>query len=133
MAAGCIDKLMELWAASNVAHGGSSPFRNAHDMYQTIDRVALGDVAWDSFKLWYRGEVDPQSPTWMMTKHMIWFWDPQKVIQNLLANADFMAETNLAPHRDYDAKGQHQYSDFMSNYWAWEQAVRASPFARLSC
>jgi hypothetical protein len=126
MSAGRIDELMELWAASNVAIGGSSPFRNARDMYQTIDRSALGDVPWDSFKLRYRGEVDSQSPTWMTAEHTVWFRDPHIVVQNLLANADFMGETNLAPHRDYDASGGRQYSDFMSGDWAWDQAVRIS-------
>jgi hypothetical protein len=128
MSAGHINDLMELWAASNVAHGRSSPFRNALDMYKTIDRAVLGDVLWDSFKLRYQGvdqgEVDSPSPTWMTAEHTIWFQDPCKVIQNLLANADFMGETNLAPHRNYDRAGQHQYSDFMSGDWAWDQAVR---------
>ena len=128
MSAGRINELMELWAASNVAAGGSSPFRNALDMYQTIDRAVLGDVPWESVKLRYQGEdlgvVNSPSPSWMTAEHTVWFRDPRKVVQNLLANADFMGETNLAPHRDYDAAGRRQYSDFMSGDWAWEQAVR---------
>ena len=124
MSAGRINELMGLWAASNVKLGGSAPFKNCLDMYRTIDNVALGDIPWKSFKLCYEGEMHPtESPSWMTDHHTIWYRDPNEVVKNLLANPDFVGEMKLGPHRDYDAAGQRQYSDFLSGDWSWAQAV----------
>lgn len=127
MSAGHINELFELWAASNVALGGSPPFKNSRDMYQTIDLATLGDVPWQSFTLRYQGEIDPtQSPSWKMANHMIWYRDPHQVVKNLLANSDFAGEVDFAPLRAYDAASRRQYHNFMSGDWSWERAVSIS-------
>ena len=133
VSAGCIDELFELWAASNIALGGTSPFKNARDMYKTIDQATLGGVPWESFKLRYQDEVDPeQSPSWMTAEHTVWYRDPDQVIKNLLANPDFAGDMDFSPQRDYDVNGQRQYHNFMTGDWSWEQAVSVSHFAILT-
>jgi len=98
MLAGCIDRLFELWAVSNIALGRTSPFKNACDMYKTINQATLGDVPWKLLKLHYQDEVDPkQSPSWMTTEHTVWYWEPDQVIKNLLANPDFAGDMNISP------------------------------------
>ena len=37
MSAGNIDRLLEMWAASQLKHNDSPPFRNHKDLYSTID------------------------------------------------------------------------------------------------
>ena len=127
MSVGHINELLELWAASSAALGGSPPFNSAREMYKKIDETILGDVAWESFRLCFQGDRDgPECPEWMDAEYTVWHRDPHKVANNLLGNADFMNEVDLAPLRSYDAAGCRQYHNFMSGDWAWEQAVRIS-------
>ncbi|KAE9384676.1 hypothetical protein BT96DRAFT_1096548 [Gymnopus androsaceus JB14] len=56
MSAGKISKLMHIWAAYN-AGKGEPPFANPKELYETIDRTAVGDVPWQSFSVSFqRGE-----------------------------------------------------------------------------
>ena len=45
MSAGDINFIMGLWAASLAVHDDSPPFKNAKDMYNTIDATPLGSVS----------------------------------------------------------------------------------------
>ena len=54
MSAGDINFITCLWAASLAAHNISLPFRNAKDMYNTIDATTLGYIPWQSFTLNYK-------------------------------------------------------------------------------
>jgi hypothetical protein len=129
MPVGNINELLELWAASTAALGGSPPFNSAREMHHKIDEATLGDVAWESFRLCFRGDRDgPEQPEWMDAEYTVWHRDPHKVARNLLSNADFMNEVDLVPFHSYDAAGCRQYHNFMSGDWSWKQAVRISHF-----
>ena len=46
MSAGDINVILNLWAASLAIHDDEPPFSTAARMYDTIDTIALSDVAW---------------------------------------------------------------------------------------
>jgi hypothetical protein len=124
MSGGHIDTLLKLWAVSLAPHGDSPPFKSHDDMYDTIDSTALGDVNWESFSLRYNGDLpDGEVPSWMRAEHDVWFRDPRKLVENLLANPDFNNEFDYSPVQEYDAEGNHRFQNFMSGDWAWKHAV----------
>ena len=55
MSAGNINFVTGLWAASLAPHNDSLLFKNAKDMYDTIDATPLGNVPWQSFTMNYKG------------------------------------------------------------------------------
>ncbi|KDQ55428.1 hypothetical protein JAAARDRAFT_195807 [Jaapia argillacea MUCL 33604] len=55
MSAGDIDDLLEFWAAQSVSASSDpdgAPFRDAQDLYNTIDSIEHGDAPWESFEAW---------------------------------------------------------------------------------
>ena len=54
MSANDINFVTGLWAASLAPHNDSLLFKNAKDMYDTIDAMPLGNVPWQSFTMNYK-------------------------------------------------------------------------------
>jgi hypothetical protein len=126
-----IDALFKLWAASLLKYGDSGPFEDHKDLYNTIDSIPLGDVAWETFDMSYCGERPQHDvPEWMDAKYHVWFRDPRTIVRNLISNPDFDGEFDYAPFQEYDRSRNHRFCDFMSGDWAWKQAV--GPFARFA-
>ncbi|KAG1860202.1 hypothetical protein DFJ58DRAFT_840084 [Suillus subalutaceus] len=74
MLGGDIDFIFNLWAASLAAHGETPPFANHIEMYNAIDLMPLGDVAWQSFTSEYNGALpEGDVPTWMTLEYDVWF------------------------------------------------------------
>lgn len=126
MSAGQINELMELWEATFVKNGESSPFTNAKAMYDAIDAIPYGDAPWQRFTASTKdSHVPPDAPTWMKQEYDVWFRDPLTVIKNMLQNSDFDGEFDYVPFREYDGEtNERRWKDFMSGNWAWDQAVR---------
>ena len=118
-----------LWVASLAAHNNSPPFRNAKDMYNTIDTTALGYVPWQSFTLNYNGSQpetlgpDGEEPPWTTANYNIWFHDPRLLVHKMIGNLEFKDDFDFTPYQEYSMDGQHRFEDFMSGDWAWKQAV----------
>jgi hypothetical protein len=51
-----IKTLLDLWSATLLKHDEGAPFEDAKDLYDTIDSISLGDVAWETFSMSYNGE-----------------------------------------------------------------------------
>jgi len=117
------NQLIEIWEDLAGQYGGERPFRNAQDILTIIDTIDLGHVPWEMFSLEYPDDL-PESnpPSWMTKEYRIWFRDPRKVIQAILANKDFDGEIDYSPHQIF-VNGKRKYSNFMSGDWAWRQAV----------
>lgn len=120
-----IDELMDIWAAFNEGDT-SPPFANSKDLYDVIDAIEVGDVAWQSFSVKYNGEIPEGStpPTWKTSAFEVWYRNPLQVLEGQLGNRDFKTELDFAPKQVFAKNGKRQYSDFMSGNWAWDQAVR---------
>ncbi|KAI6010048.1 hypothetical protein BKA83DRAFT_4467659 [Pisolithus microcarpus] len=123
MSAANLNILLELWAASLVEAGASPIFSSYKEMYRTIDKTEVGDVEWQSFTVKYTGGVEGDPMPWMHDEYDIWFRDPHKVVQNMLANPEFSKGMDYRPFREYDTKCSTQrWQNFMSGDWAWHQA-----------
>ncbi|KAG1886571.1 hypothetical protein F4604DRAFT_1877832 [Suillus subluteus] len=123
MSAGQIDTLLDLWAATLIQYNDSPPFASHHDLYDTIDSTPLGDIAWESFSMSYKGVKPAENvPPWMKATYEVWFRDPRLLIHNILTNPDFDGEIEYTPYRDYDDNNQRCFKNFFSSDWAWKQA-----------
>ena len=125
MSAPNINILLDLWASTLLKHNELPPFSNHIDLYNTIDSMPLGNVAWQSFSLRYNGDEVPEGiiPQWM-TSDYVWFRDPRAIIINMIENPDYNHHADVAPVRIFNRNGSWVYKNFMSGDWAWEEAVR---------
>jgi hypothetical protein len=124
MSASDIDTLLNLWGASAATSGGTAPFQNHKDLYNTIDATPLGDVPWQSFSLHFNGNLpEGEVTSWMDASYDVWFRDPCELIHNIIANPDFENGFDYAPYQERDAEGSRRYHNFMSANWSWKQAV----------
>ncbi|KAI6130725.1 hypothetical protein EDD16DRAFT_1689620 [Pisolithus croceorrhizus] len=131
-----IDVLLDLWGATLLEHNAKPPFTNCCSLYNTIDSILLGDVKWQQFKVQYTGDIPVEkgwviqtptippinSPPWMRQSYEVWYCDVRKVVHQILGNPSYANEINLWPFQEFVTEGdQHQYKDFMSGDWAWDQ------------
>ncbi|KAG1854005.1 hypothetical protein F4604DRAFT_1686194 [Suillus subluteus] len=128
MSAGDINVLLDLWAATLLKHNDKPPFADYHNLYKTIDSASVGNVKWQSFQVKYMEEKPAYNvPPWMNESHDIWYRDPHEVIRNMLGNLDYTAEMNYQPYHEFLINNdKHQWQDFMSSDWAWNQADKLS-------
>ena len=123
MSAGDINIILRLWAASLVTHNDEPPFTNAAGLYKAIDSTPFAGTPWQSFSLQYNGDEAGDALSWMSAEYDVWFWDPHVLVLNLLSNSDFKANFDYAPYQEHTSDRVHQFQDFMSANWAWNQAV----------
>lgn len=124
MSNGDVDTMMDFWAASLLAHGGTSPFADHNDMLNVIDASIAGDVPWQSFKVTYNGDVPVNNlPNWMNRNYDVWFRDPHVVALNILASPDFAGEMDYVAYHEFNSKDLRVYKDFMSANWSWRHSV----------
>ena len=104
MSAGNINIITGLWAASLAPHHDSPPFKNAKDLYDTIDATPLGDTPWQSFTLNYNSPL-PESPgpngenlPWTTANYDIWFCDAHLLVQEMISNPDFANGFEYMPY-----------------------------------
>ncbi|KAI6155605.1 hypothetical protein BKA82DRAFT_4326734 [Pisolithus tinctorius] len=126
MSAKKLDTLLEIWAASLLALGGDPLFNNHAELYHVIDSTCVGEVPWEDFTIRYTAEVrDEETAPWMFDNYDVWYRDPQKVIHNILASSNLVAEMDYVLYREYDAtNNERHWQDFMSGNWAWEEVDR---------
>ena len=115
---------MDLWAVSLLRHHDTPPFANHQDLYNVIDSIPYGNIAWQSFTLQYNGEQPiVNAQPWMDSAYDVWFRDPQEIVKNMLKNPDFKEEFDFVPYRKFDGNDDRVFGDFMSGDWPWQQAV----------
>ncbi|KAF8801739.1 hypothetical protein BYT27DRAFT_7226659 [Phlegmacium glaucopus] len=90
-------------------------FADVCNMHAVIDSTELEGVSWELFSVEYSGDRPDVCPEWMDENYEVWYHDPA-------ANPDFDEEFDYKPFRTYNAEEGHEYKDFMSGNWAWEQA-----------
>ncbi|KAJ7500565.1 hypothetical protein B0H11DRAFT_2155527 [Mycena galericulata] len=121
--AGQINSALDLWTAQVLQYGGTSPWRGAKDLYDTIDTIQHGDAPWKVYKLRYSGPRPPGlPPKWMTEEYELCARDCRTVLHRQLATPDFQDKIDYAPYRQFNAKGKRVWSNLMSGDWAWKQA-----------
>ena len=136
MAGTKISDLLDIWAAYQQIYDidttNGPPFSSARDLYNTIDSMEVGDVAWQAFSVEFDGEISgDEIPPWKKKSYEVWFRDPLKIVEAQIANKDYARKMDYVPKQMFSRAEKRQYSDFMSGNWAWEQAVRC--FSILLC
>jgi hypothetical protein len=121
----CINKALDMWQAAILRYGDSVPWKNAQDLYNTIDMIQHGDAPWKVHKVHYTGPLPAGTPPkWMTETFDLCARDSQVVLHNQLASSEFKGNTNFVPYQQFDRKGRRVWSNLMSADWAWKQAVR---------
>ncbi|KAJ6515253.1 hypothetical protein C8R45DRAFT_887963 [Mycena sanguinolenta] len=118
-----VNTALDLWAAAVVKYGEDIPWKNADELYATIDSIQHGDAPWKVYKLRYQGPLPTGTPPkWMTETYELCTRDVRTVLHNQLATSDFKDKFNYTPYRQYNAQGKRVWSNFMSGEWAWRQA-----------
>ena len=119
-----INQAINMWAATLLQQGGSPPWSNAQEMYQTIDEIQHGDAPWRTIHIRYRGPVPAGvPPKWMTVDYELCVRDTRQVLHHQLSTLDFCDKIDYQPYRQFNNTGKRVYSNLMSGDWAWDQAV----------
>ena len=122
-----IDKALDIWAASVMKFGGDATWKNAAQLYETIDTIQHGDSPWKSYHIQYQGPRPAGiPPKWMTETYLLCARDSRQVLQHQLASTQFDGKINFVPYRQFDGMKQRVWSNLMSANWAWSQAVRTA-------
>ncbi|KAH9990721.1 hypothetical protein BJV77DRAFT_1060934 [Russula vinacea] len=107
-----IDKIMQIWA-NTLPDDCDPPFANHADLYATIDATTLGNAPWQSFSVTYMGTLPEHGEIlpWMLTAY-----------DNQLRNPSFKNQFDYTPYQKFNDNGEHEWGDFMSANWAYQQA-----------
>ena len=110
--AGKINKALELWAASVMEYGRDAPWKDASELYATIDAIQEGDSPWKVYKIHYQGPRPPGTPLkWMMETYELCTWNSCQVLHHQLATVVFKDKINIAPYCQVNSKGVHTWSN----------------------
>ena len=121
---------LELWAASVLEHGGTTPWRTPKDLHDTIDEIQLGISPWKSYSIRYQGPLPAGTPPkWMTQTYELCVCDARQVLHHQFQTPDFKDKINLVPYQQFNKAGKRVFSNLMSGEWAWRQAVSYHYFA----
>ncbi|KAI9429814.1 hypothetical protein H4582DRAFT_1791653, partial [Lactarius indigo] len=119
---------LNLWSATSIKHGATvgAPWRNAKEMYATIDSIKIGSLPFKAFVFQYTGPKPTVPPRWMEEVYELNTRDVLDVIREQLATPDFRGQFNYVPYKEFNGKGERVWSNLMSGQWASMQADELS-------
>lgn len=100
MAAGKVDRFMQIFAAHSAPDGRPPPFDGHEDLKRHIDAIDLNCVSWEQLSVNFSGKKPLQTPPWMKKEYEVWYRDPCEVVHNILANEDFHGKFDYRPYCD---------------------------------
>ena len=100
------------------------PWRNADDLYKTIDSIQSGDAPWKCYRFSYTGPKPVVPPQWMEETYELNARDVVLVLEHQLDTSDFNGQSNYAPYQEFNPQGDRVYSNLMSGHWASREAVK---------
>lgn len=115
---------------NNTDVSGPNGWRNAKDMYATIDSIKAGDVPWKTYKFRYTGPKPSTPPQWMLQDYELSVRNIVDVLEHQLSTAEFEGQFDYAPYEEYDPNGDRVWSNLFSGLWANREAVS---FQCVSC
>jgi Plavaka transposase len=137
---------LDLWLATIIKHeskhgqaneepsDGETPegvhkvhWRNAEELYATIDSIPAGGIGWKSYKFSYNGPKPFTPPRWMEEMYDLNTRDVLALFEQQLSSTEFDSEFEDTPFEEFNSKGNRVYSHLMSAYWANREAVRTYP------
>jgi len=102
------------------------PWRNAKDLYETLNSITASGIGWKTFKFCYMGPKPPTPPQWMDEIYELNVRDVSDVLEQQISTTKFNGQFETTPYEEYDNSGQRIFSNLMSGYWATHEAVRLS-------
>lgn len=109
---------------NSACKGGKAPWKNADELYTTIDQIQLGDTPWHSSTIRYRGPLPAGTPPkWMTETYELFFRDARLLLQQQFKTFDFKDAIDLVPYQQFNKAGKRVFTNLMSGDWAWRQAV----------
>lgn len=122
---GQINEALELWAANILKYGDETPWKDADDLYRTIDEIQEGEVPWKVYNMDYTGPRPPNGtpPKWMTETYQLVTRDSRQLLHQQLSSPQFRDAFNYIPYRQFNGKGDRMWSDLMSADWTWKQGV----------
>ncbi|KAJ7482263.1 hypothetical protein B0H11DRAFT_2418405 [Mycena galericulata] len=104
--AGAINSALDLWAAQVLKYGEDILWRNARELYSTIDSIQHGDAPWKVHKIRYQGPLPARTPPkWMTETYELCTRNIRTVLHHQLTTADFKEQINYAPYRQFNGGG----------------------------
>ncbi|KAJ7506397.1 hypothetical protein B0H11DRAFT_1850523 [Mycena galericulata] len=118
-----INTALDIWAASLCESDRLAPFKNAKDLYATIDRIQHGDAPWKTYTIRYTGPLPPGTPPrWMTQAYELCTRDVRQLLHHQLGTSDFKDSIDYVPYRQFNHSSHRIWSNLMSADWAWKQA-----------
>jgi hypothetical protein len=116
---------LDLWSATCLKYSSTigAPWRNAKEMYATIDTIQVGSLPFKSFPFRYTGPKPSLPPHWMEQEYELNARNVLDVVREQLATPDFKDQFNYVPYKEFNGKGECIWSNMMSGQWAFMQAV----------
>lgn len=124
--AAAIDRAIDMQAALLASHGvdpSSTQWRNAKDMYSTIDEIDIGAVEWEAVHFRYTGPLPANPPKWMTDEYELLTRNSLKVLRLQLSCPEFDGHIHYSPYQQFKPDGQRVFSNLMSGTWSWKQCV----------
>ncbi|KAJ7646325.1 hypothetical protein DFH06DRAFT_1270859 [Mycena polygramma] len=120
---GHINTALDLLAAALLKHGDRAPWKDARELYATIDSIQDGQAPWKTHSLRYTGPLPRGTPPkWMTQSYNLCTRDTRQILHNQLGTTAFKDHVNLVPYRQFNHGGKRVWSNLMSGDWAWKQA-----------
>ncbi|KAH9993136.1 hypothetical protein BJV74DRAFT_877811 [Russula compacta] len=120
---GNINKALNMWATTVMEFGHNALWKNATQLYQTINNIRHGDMLWKLYHVRYKGPLPAgMPPKWMTELYDLCMRDSCQVLHHQLATSDFTDKIDVTPYQQFDSEGKWSWSNLMSADWAWKQA-----------
>lgn len=119
---------MTLWAAALVKGGflGGIPWKNADDMYATINSIQVEDVPWITHTFQYSGpQPDGSCPQWMGDTYELSVRNVLLLLEKQLATSDFNGHFDAFSFTEFTPEGHRVWSNLMSGDWTYQEVVRS--------
>ncbi|KAF8055570.1 hypothetical protein FPV67DRAFT_1435271 [Lyophyllum atratum] len=119
-----IDKALDLWGAAVLKYGDGIPWKDAEDMYKTIDAIRHGNCEWKTYKIKYNGPLPAHGtpPKWMTEEFVLCTRDSRQLLLEQLRSPAFKGNIHYSPYMQFDKAGQRIWSNLLSGEWSWSQA-----------
>ena len=99
------------------------PWHSTDALYKTIDTIQAGDAPWKAYKFSYMGPKPSTSPAWMKETYELNTRNTLFLLEQQIATSDFLGQAEYVPYQEFDAKGDHIFSNLTSGDWASCEAV----------
>ena len=119
-----------LWSATIIKHESMHNctaedvlWHSADALHKTIDMIQAGDAPWKAYKFSYMGPKPSTPLAWMKETYELNTHNALLLLEQQIATTNFLGQAEYVPYQEFDAKGDHVFSNLTSGDWASHEAV----------